>query len=59
MVALYLLMGLLFTAYASVALWNAYLDWRWRKVFKDVYKQEWRKVPPPNWASSRGGRDYW
>lgn len=20
---------------------------------------DWRWVPPPNWRSSRGGRDYW
>jgi hypothetical protein len=58
MVALYAIAGLLFTAYASIGLWNAYLDWRWLKMFKG-YNEEWRKVPPPNWASSRGGRDYW
>lgn len=28
---------------------------RWQS-FKD---QEWRQVPPPNYRSSRGGREYW
>lgn len=25
---------------------------------KRRFDMEWRRVPPPNWRSSRGGRDY-
>ena len=50
---------LLFTAYAGAGLYNAYLDHRFRKALNGGMDQDWRKVPPPNWRSSRGGRDYW
>ena len=30
--------------------------WRSWQHLKD---QEWRSVPPPNYRSSRGGREYW
>jgi hypothetical protein len=23
------------------------------------FHREWAEVPPPNWRSSRGGRDFW
>jgi hypothetical protein len=25
----------------------------------EINEFEWRRVPPPNWASKRGWRDYW
>ena len=30
----------------------------WRKWMWDV-EQERRRVPPPDWAAKRGGREYW
>lgn len=26
------------------------------RAFRDY---SWRRVPPPNWRSCRGGREYW
>ena len=35
-------------------------DRRWRRASRDSRLHEnWRQVPPPNWRSARGGRDYW
>jgi hypothetical protein len=33
---------------------------RIRRFWTRVYHNDWRHVPPPNWACKRGtGRDYW
>jgi uncharacterized membrane protein len=32
---------------------------RWYRRWKHQQDQDWRQVPPPNWRSSRGGREYW
>jgi hypothetical protein len=33
------------------------LEWfKRREAFR---KTEWARVPPPEWAAKRGGRDYW
>jgi hypothetical protein len=45
--------------------WFAYciVEWRrdarWRRFNKKKFDESWRQVPPPNWRSSRGGREYW
>lgn len=32
---------------------------RWTKAMREEAHREWRRVPPPEWAAKRGGRDYW
>ena len=32
---------------------------RWLKGWQDFKDYQWRSVPPPNYRSSRGGREYW
>jgi hypothetical protein len=32
---------------------------RWIKMILAETQREWRRVPPPEWAAKRGGRDYW
>ena len=45
--------------------WFAYvfIEWRRDRRFKNAARnplhENWRQVPPPNWRSSRGGREYW
>lgn len=33
-------------------------DRKWRSLMRNKLDEDWRQVPPPNWRSSRGGRDY-
>lgn len=51
---------------AIFALWfiHGLIEWRRDVKFRAstrgaLYSDEWRKVPPPNWASRRGTQDYW
>lgn len=34
-------------------------DRRFRGATRNRLHENWRSVPPPNWRSARGGRDYW
>lgn len=54
-----ILCATLFFSYAAAGLYNAFLDHKFRKALGPIFNETWRKVPPPNWRSSRGGREYW
>jgi hypothetical protein len=32
---------------------------RWLKILNQIRRDEWRRVPPPEWAAKRGGVDLW
>jgi len=32
---------------------------RWLKILNQIKRDEWRRVPPPEWAAKRGGVDLW
>lgn len=32
---------------------------RWFKTLSQIRRDEWRRVPPPEWAAKRGGVDLW
>lgn len=34
-------------------------DRRFNRAARRQNFENWRQVPPPNWRSARGGRDYW
>jgi hypothetical protein len=34
-------------------------DRRFRSASRNTLHENWRQVPPPNWASRRGTQDYW
>ena len=34
-------------------------DRRFRSALRNPLHENWRQVPPPNWASRRGTQDYW
>jgi hypothetical protein len=40
-----------------------FIEWRRDRRFKNATRnplhENWRQVPPPNWASRRGTQDYW
>jgi peptidoglycan/LPS O-acetylase OafA/YrhL len=47
---------------ALLALVTAFIEGpvtRWYRRWKQYKDLDWRKVPPPNVRSSRGGREYW
>jgi len=34
-------------------------DRRFNRATRNHLHENWRSVPPPNWASRRGTQDYW
>jgi len=34
-------------------------DRRFNRATRNHLHENWRQVPPPNFRSARGGRDYW
>lgn len=52
------LCGVLAVFFAIGALVEGPLARMWRR-YQRMKFQDWRQVPPPNWRSSRGGREYW
>ena len=47
---------------ALLALVTAFIEGpatRWYRRWQMFKDQDWRQVPPPNWRSSRGGREFW
>ena len=34
-------------------------DRRFKRATRHTNFENWRQVPPPNWASRRGTQDYW
>lgn len=57
-----ILSGLIITVFV---LWSIhglieYLrDRRFNRATRHTNFENWRQVPPPNWASRRGTQDYW
>lgn len=57
-----ILSGLIITVFV---LWSIHglieyrRDRRFRSASRHTLHENWRQVPPPNWRSARGGRDYW
>ena len=57
-----ILSGLIITVFV---LWSIHgliehlRDRRFRSASRHTLHENWRSVPPPNWRSARGGRDYW
>lgn len=57
-----ILSGLIITVFVLWAIHGIieYLrDRRFRSASRHTLHENWRSVPPPNWRSARGGRDYW
>jgi hypothetical protein len=49
----------LFTPWAIHGIIEWRKDSRWRKNTGAKFDDNWRQVPPPNWASRRGTHEYW
>lgn len=50
--------GTLLLCYLTIAVANWWMDYKFRKAISGAFGEEWRRVPDPNWRSSRGG-EYW
>jgi hypothetical protein len=49
----------LFILWAIHGLIEHLRDRRFNRATRKHLHENWRSVPPPNWRSARGGRDYW
>jgi hypothetical protein len=59
MVILTIIIATLFLLWATHGLIEHLRDRRFRSATRNSLHENWRKVPPPNWASRRGTQDYW
>jgi uncharacterized membrane protein len=59
MVILTIIIATLFLLWATHGLIEHLRDRRFRSATRNSLHENWRQVPPPNWRSSRGGREYW
>jgi hypothetical protein len=57
-----ILSGLIITVFVLWAI-HGFIEYRRDRRFRSASRhklhENWRSVPPPNWRSARGGRDYW
>ena len=53
------LLALLFLLWSIHGIIEFLRDRRFRSASRHKLHENWRQVPPPNWRSARGGRDYW
>ena len=57
-----ILSGLIITVFVLWAI-HGFIEYRRDRRFRSASRhklhENWRSVPPPNWRSSRGGREYW
>jgi peptidoglycan/LPS O-acetylase OafA/YrhL len=56
--AILALIGTTMICLAAYHLIEWWLDRKFRRSSQRKI-ENWRQVPPPNWRSSRGGREYW
>ena len=49
----------IFLLWAAYGLIEHLRDRRFSRATRNRLHENWRQVPPPNWRSARGGRDYW
>lgn len=59
MTAFLIFIGCFFTGWFVHGLIELYRDHKFRSATRNSLHENWRQVPPPNWRSSRGGREYW
>lgn len=59
--AIVIFMVILLSVWVGVGLVQLWKDYKFRKKFDAIKHEDWRRVPPPNWASSRKrlGGDFW
>lgn len=59
MTFLSIILASLFLLWATHGIIEHLRDRRFRSASRNKLHENWRLVPPPNWASRRGTRDYW